>query len=121
MEEIMKDKLALVVKTIDDMKGNDIQIINVSDVNPLCEYFVICDANNTTQTSAIAARVRKELLQKGFDINHIEGEKGSKWVLLDANDIIIHVFYSPERAKYSLDKLWADQEFLNVEDILKEG
>ena len=112
-------KLQLIVKTIDNMKGNDIQVIDVSSVNPLCQYFVICDANNTTQTAAIAFRLEKELRENGFNFSHIEGERGSKWVLLDAEEVIVHIFYSPERKKYSLDKLWADQPFKNVDLLLK--
>lgn len=113
------DKLKRIVQLIDEMKGNDVEVIDVGAVNPLCRYFVICDANNTTQTEAIAARIRKDLVANNLGFNHIEGEKGSKWVLVDAGDVIVHIFYSPERRKYSLDKLWADQPFLDVEELLK--
>ncbi len=111
-------KLKLILKTIDDMNGNDIQVINVSNVNPFCDYFVICDANNTTLTGAIAAKIEKILLQNNYHIHHIEGRKERNWVLLDADNIVVHIFYSPERKKYALDKLWADQPFLDAEQLL---
>ncbi len=110
-------KLALIVKTIDDLKGNDIQVIDVRNVNPLCDYYVICDANNTTQTYAIANHIEDELEKNNYSINHIEGRKERTWVLLDADNIVVHIFYSPERAKYRLDELWADQYFLNEKEI----
>ena len=109
--------LAAIVNTLDQKKARNIQIINVSQSNPLAEYYVICDADSDRQCEALAKAVEDTLNTMNRDVHHIEGRK-SKWVLVDANNIIIHIFHTSERDKYGLDRLWSDHPRIDIEELL---
>ena len=97
--------LELIIKTLNDKKGEDIIAIDVSQSSPICDYFVICSASNERQMISLANAVDEELAKNNYDIKKIEG-KGSKWIIVDARSIIIHVFAKEERENYNLEKLW---------------
>ena len=97
--------LELIIKTLNDKKGEDIIAIDVSQSSPICDYFVICSASNEGQMISLANAVDEELAKNNYDIKKIEG-KGSKWIIVDARSIIIHVFAKEERENYNLEKLW---------------
>lgn len=97
--------LELIVKTLNDKKGEDIIAIDVSKSSPICDYFVICSASNERQMISLANAVDEELSKNNYDIKKIDG-KGSKWIIVDARSIIIHLFDKEERQTYNLEKLW---------------
>jgi ribosome-associated protein len=113
------DKLKLIVKHLDDKKANNIVVLDVEDVTPLATYYIICDASNTTQLRSMANSLEKLLNEEGYGIHHKEGKKESGWLLVDANDIIIHIFLTNEREKYNLEKLYINQRKLQIKRLLK--
>lgn len=113
------DKLKLIVKHLDDKKANNIVVLDVTDVTPLATYFIICDASNTTQLQSMANSLEKLLIEKNYGIHHKEGKKESGWILVDASDIIVHIFLPNEREKYNLEKLYIDQRKLQLKRLLK--
>ena len=119
MEKIEK-MLEIIVKTIDDRKGRDIVVFDTSAVNPLAKYSVICDADNKRLCQAIAHEIDNELYDNGFEIHHIEGRQGGEWVLVDAKDVLIHIFQAGERIKYNLEKHWADQPQIDISKYIEE-
>jgi len=96
------DKLKHIVKHLDDKKANNIVVLDVSEITPLAQYFIICDASNTTQLRSMADSLEKSLIKSNYGFHHKEGKKESGWILVDAQDIIIHIFLPNEREKYSL-------------------
>lgn len=98
--------LELIIKAINEKKGEDIIAIDVSQSSPICDYFIICSANNERQMITIANSIDDELAKNDYEIKKIEG-KGSKWIIVDAKSIIVHIFSSEEREIYNLEKLWA--------------
>lgn len=114
----MIELLKVIVKTIDDKKGMDLVVINVEHINPLTSFYIIVTAESERQTEAIALAIEDELALHNYPIHHIEGRKEKKWVLVDANDFVIHIFYKDERQKYNLERLWLDQELIPVESLL---
>ena len=72
----------IAVKAIDSKRGDDIELIKVSDITVLTDYFVIATANSNTQLKAIADEVEYKLSEAGYEPHHIEGER-SEWVCLD--------------------------------------
>lgn len=113
------EKLKLIVKHLDEKQANNIKVIDVKDVTPLATHFVICDVNNTTQLRALADTLEKRLNDHQFKIHHKEGKKESGWILVDANDVIIHIFLTQERIKFNLEKLLVDQPRLQLKRLLK--
>lgn len=108
-----------IVDGIQDKKGTSITILNLQNVDSaICDYFIICTGNSTTQVSAIADsvedKVREQLGEKPL---HVEGKANSSWVLLDFHSIIVHVFLRPTREFYSLETLWSDAERTDIPDI----
>lgn len=113
------DLLKLLVKLIDDKKGNAIKVIDISAINPLAHYFIICSVFSDTQAVAIADHIERLLLENNYNYHHTEGLHGDrKWVLVDANEVIVHIFVNDEREKYSLDKLWSDQPQIDINEWL---
>ena len=104
------------------MQENKAQDIVVLDLRKLssavCDYFVICSGESSTQVDGIANSVarftRKELQEKPW---HIEGKTNSEWILLDYIDVVCHIFYKDARKFYELEELWADGERTNIPNI----
>ena len=84
------DIAEIAVKAIDSKRGEDIEVIKVSDITVLTDYFVIATANSNTQLKAIADEVEYKLSQAGYEPHHTEGER-SEWVCLDYIGTVIHI------------------------------
>lgn len=106
-----KKLLELIVETLDNGKAHDIAIADFEQTHPLCDYFVICDAPSLRQVNALAEQVLYKTSEAGFDLRNEERSTDSPWILLDFNDVIVHIFLSEARDHYQLDKLY--QDYLN--------
>lgn len=104
----MKEKLEIILKAIDEKKGEDILIYEFTQLNPSVDEVVIVSGSNQRQTYAIADNVLDRLAEHGMRADHIEGNRDSHWILIDASDIIVHIFEQKERTAYNLEKLYAD-------------
>lgn len=102
-------KLA-VVDALEDIKAFDIHIMDVRNLTSLAHYMIVASGNSTRQCKAIADNVREKLKEKGADIRGTEGEKEGEWVLVDLNDIIVHIMVPATRAYYNLEQLWGEAE-----------
>ena len=69
---------------------------------------VIASASNQRQVFALADNVKDRLAEHGMRVDHVEGGRDSRWILIDASDIIVHIFEHQERNVYGLEKLYAD-------------
>ena len=112
-----KAVLEAIVKALDSKRAEDIQVIGVKNLTILGDYFVIANGTSTTHTKTLADEVEYQMTKLGIEPLHREG---SNWIVLDYNDIIIHVFYKETRAFYQLERLWADGEKMDVTAWLKE-
>ena len=111
------DLLALIIKGIEDVKGNDINILDLREIeNTVCDYFVICNGNSNTQVNAIVGSVQKvvskELKDKPW---HVEGEQNGEWVLMDYVSIVVHVFQKHIREYYNIESLWGDAKITTID------
>ena len=111
------DLLALIIKGIEDVKGNDINILDLREIeNTVCDYFVICNGNSNTQVNAIVGSVQKEvskeLKEKPW---HVEGEQNGEWVLMDYVSIVVHVFQKHIREYYNIESLWGDAKITTID------
>ncbi|UUX34201.1 ribosome silencing factor [Fundicoccus culcitae] len=112
----VKEKLELIVKAIDDRFGQDIVALEVKDLTPLVDYFVVTHASNDRQLDAIVEAVKDVVEENEIPLKNIEGKDGGKWVLIDLNDIVVHVFYYSERLHYNLEKVWQDAPLVNLSE-----
>lgn len=99
-------------------KGEDIVLIDVGDILAVTERFVICSAASDRQVRAIVDEVMKRMrIEAGCKPRSIEGLDDATWVLLDYDDVVIHVFRSETRAYYELERLWSDAPRTALEPV----
>lgn len=108
--------LANIIKGIEEVKGNDIAILDLRAIdNSACDYFVICNGNSNTQVNAIVNSIQKtvskELKDKPW---HVEGSENAEWVLMDYVTIVVHVFQKQIRDYYSIESLWGDAKITSI-------
>ncbi len=103
--------LDLVTKTLEDKKANDLVTIDFRNTNPLCDYFVVCDAQSFRQVNALAEDLEAALIKAGYKIKEQERQRDTDWILIDAIDVVIHIFETEARKHYNLEKLY--QDYLN--------
>lgn len=113
-----QQKLELIVKTLDNKRGEDIQAIKISDLTILADYFVIVNGTSNTHTHALADEVEFQLSQQGIEPERREADTGNTWIILDYGDIIVHAFYKETRDFYKLEGLWADGEQIDISGLI---
>ncbi len=106
-------------KIIYDKKGEDIVIIDVSDVlKGICDYFVIATSLSDEHARALAEEIEFKLKkEKGILINHIEGYEKGIWVLVDTGDVIVHIFDRKTREFYDIESLYEEDKKIRYEVI----
>lgn len=114
------EKVTIAVKALDSKKAADIRVIRVGDITILADYFVIAGATSTTQVKALADEVEFQLGKAGVEKLRTEGYTSANWVILDYGDIVLHSFHKETRQFYSLEKLWADGEQIDISGLLTE-
>jgi ribosome-associated protein len=98
--------LDLVLNSLQDDKAEDIITIELQGKSQIADYMVVASGRSTRQVSAIAEKLSDRLKQNMGVIARIEGKGAGDWVLLDAGDIIVHVFRPEVREFYQLEKMW---------------
>ena len=104
----MKEMLKRIVDIIEDKKGEQTVVLDISEISSLADFFVISSANNINQLQAISDDLQEGLEKAGVEIRKVEGAKNSTWILLDCSDIVIHLFTKEDRIFYNLERIWAD-------------
>jgi ribosome silencing factor RsfS/YbeB/iojap/nicotinate (nicotinamide) nucleotide adenylyltransferase len=99
--------LALVRRSLDDDKAEDVVVIDLKGKSAFADYMVIATGRSNRQVVAIADHVAERLKQMGHGYVPVEGKQGGDWVLVDAGDVVVHVFRPEPRAFYALEKMWA--------------
>ena len=99
--------LALVRRSLDDDKAEDVVVIDLKGKSAFADYMVIASGRSNRQVVAIADHLAEKLKQAGHGYIPIEGKQGGDWVLVDAGDVVVHVFRPEPRAFYALEKMWA--------------
>ena len=104
----VKDIVKKIYNIIEDKKGEDIKVIDITKVSTVADYFIIASANNVNQVSSISDEIDFILGKEGIMPHAIEGNKNATWILLYYKDIIVHIFLREDRAFYDLDRIWRD-------------
>ena len=101
---------AAVIDALEDIKGFDISVMDVRKLTNMTSYMIVCSATSSRQAKAIGDNVREKMKEKNYVIRGTEGEKEGEWVLVDLNDIVVHIMVPATRAYYNLEQLWGDAE-----------
>ncbi|MBR5341546.1 MAG: ribosome silencing factor [Erysipelotrichaceae bacterium] len=104
----MKDLLKTAYDAMDEKLADDLVVIDFRDHSPYIDYFVIGTARNYRMAKSIVENVEDKVLQEGYEVKHIYAESTTKWLLIDLETVVCHVFYDGERELYNLEGLWKD-------------
>ena len=113
--EILKNA----VKILDNKKAEELMAIRIKDLTILAEYFIIASGSSNTQVRSMADEVELRLGEMGLKPYKIEGYQTANWIVLDYVDVVIHIFQTETREFYSLERLWADGEIMDINALLK--
>lgn len=106
----MQKLINAIVEAIQNKKGHNIVSLDLSELEgTICDAFVVCNADSTTQVDAIADGIVEELEEKlGEKPRRVEGKTNAAWIAVDYVDVMVHIFLTPLREYYQLEQLWAD-------------
>lgn len=112
-----RETLAMAKKAAEilaDKKAEDIAVLDLSSLTVITDYFVIASGNSDRQVQALYEELEEKMEAAGYAVLYKEGHRGSRWIVLDFNGVIVHLFYKETREFYSLERLWADAERIPV-------
>ena len=93
-----------------DMKANDVVLLNLQGVTDMTDYFVIASGTSDTHVRSIGEHIIAEMKKEGVRVHHVEGVQQGRWVLLDFVDFVVHIFHPTLRSFYQIERLWSDAE-----------
>jgi ribosome-associated protein len=114
---VSKKMALMAIDALEDRKGEDIKVIDISSISTLGDYFIIAAGTNRNQVQALADNVQEKLGREGYFTKNVEGYDGANWILLDFGDIIVHVFDSENRLFYDLERIWRDGKVIEASDL----
>lgn len=91
-----------------EKKAKDLVVIDIREISTIADYFVIATGTNPNQMSAMEEQVEEELHRLGLHPRQIEGNRSSSWILMDYQDVVIHLFSQEDRSFYELERIWMD-------------
>ena len=107
----------IAVAALEGKKAEDIKVIDIREVSPIADYFVIATGSNQNQLQAMRDAVDEDLYKAGLKVKQVEGNHSSTWILMDYEDIIIHIFSKEDRLFYDLERIWTDGKIMDASDL----
>jgi len=113
-----QDILKTAVKALNDKKARDIRVIDISKLTTIASYFVIASGTSVSHIRSLADNVEEKLSEMDVHPLQVEGYNSARWILLDYNDMVVHIFHEEDRAYYDLERLWQDGQevFFDTEE-----
>lgn len=109
--------MSIAANALNGKKALELNVLKISELTVLTEYFVMATATSATHVRALADEVEEKLAEQGVKPDHIEG-RSTGWIVIDFGSVIVHIFNREQRAFYDLDRMWADGEPVDLEKIL---
>ena len=113
------EKAKNIAKILYKKKAIDIIGIETKELTVMSDYFIIASGTSNTHVRALADEVDDEMKKLGVEVDHIEG-RATGWILLDYNDVLVHVFQPESRQYYNIERLWNDAARIDLSDVLTE-
>ena len=99
--------LELAIAVLEDAKGDNIQVIDLTDRSSFADYMIVVSGSSTRQVKAMADRLIQRAKASGCTPLGVEGDREAEWVLVDLADVVVHLMLPQTRAFYNLEKLWS--------------
>lgn len=116
-----KQVAAHAARALDAKMGEELQLIGISDISTLADYFLICTATSSTHVKTLCDAVEEAMDAIGEPMLSREGHRGGTWVLMDFGTLVVHVFTAEARKFYDLERLWQDGHQVSLAPILAEN
>lgn len=108
------DIVKVAVEALNDKKAEEVTVIDITGISTVADYFIIANGNNQNQLTAMQDAVDEAMYKAGLHARQIEGNNHSTWILMDYQDIIIHLFSKEDRLFYDLERIWRDGKIIEV-------
>lgn len=97
-----------------DKKALDVLTLSIRKISPIADYFVIATGTSSTHIVALCDHLEKELAKEKIFAKHKEGKQKGEWVLIDFEEVVVHIFNRELRDYYSLERIWNDAERIDL-------
>lgn len=111
------DLVKKAVWALEDKKAEDITVIDIREISTIADYFIIANGTNQNQLTAMQDAVDEEMYKNGVHAKQIEGNRSSTWILMDYQDMIVHLFSKEDRLFYDLERIWRDGKIVDLEEL----
>lgn len=111
------NNLKLIINALEDKKAENIQVIDISEISTVADYFVITNGSNRSQIQTLSDNVEEKLAAQKVSPRSIEGYNAANWILMDYNDILVHIFDNESRGFYDLERMWRDGKTVQVQEL----
>lgn len=112
-----RELLKKAVEALSDKKAEDITVLDIRNVSTIADYFIIANGTNQNQLLAMQDAVDEVMYKSGVHAKQIEGNRSSTWILMDYQDVIVHLFSKEDRLFYDLERIWKDGKEVPLEEI----
>ena len=112
-----KELAKIAVNALEDRKAEDVTVIDISEISPIADYFIIANGTNQNQLQAMRDAADEALYNAGVKVQQVEGNQNSTWILMDYGDIIIHIFSKEDRLFYDLERTWRDGKIVDASEL----
>lgn len=118
-EALIRHKSDMIVEWLREKQAEDVLSLDVREINSCTEAMVVVSAQNMRHAQALADWVLAKFSENGMEVLGVEGYHPGYWVLVDGNDVVLHIFQTEYRTFYNLDGLWREAPRL-VDDTARE-
>ena len=121
--ELKENSLALakeIVKILDANKAGQIKLLRVNDQTVMTDYFVICTGTSNTHIRSLCGEVEYKLGEAGIAHTGVDGYDSGIWIVMDYTAVMVHIFNREQRDFFKLEKLWADAEDIEIDNIVTD-
>lgn len=113
----VRELVKKIYDALSDKKAYDVKVIDITELTVVADYFVIASASNPLQMAALQDAVDEVMYKNGVTTGKIEGNKNSTWLLMDYQDVIVHLFTEGDRKFYDLERIWQDGVMVDPADL----
>ena len=110
-----------IVRILDSKKGMEIVGIDIHDLTTIGDYFILVTGTSSPHVKALAEEVEDTLAKEGLEPRRVEGAQSATWILIDYQDVILHVFTKETREFYNLERLWSDAPRLDLTGLVTDS
>ncbi len=108
-EEVGREILSIILKELDDDKAEDVVTIDLAGKSDIADFMVVASGRSARHVGAMADKVVQRLKEAGVTGVNVEGASSCDWVLIDAHDVIVHLFRPEVRAFYNIERVWSEE------------